>query len=250
MLVEVLDGKRVVQHHTHRHDDILTVLRLQKEFGFKVVLHHVSEAAKVAAEIAAAGVPSSVIILDSPGGKLEARELTMDNCAALEKAGAAVGLHTDDSVTDSRHFLRSAGLAVRAGMTRRGALQAVTLANARMLGLEARIGSLEPGKDADFIILSGDPLSVYTQVEETWIEGRKVFDLSDPKDRFSFAASAAPGTSSSRRTEVTNEAHASRRFRLGVPGRTGVRGDSSRAARRHGAHDGRPGDPRRLGVGS
>jgi imidazolonepropionase-like amidohydrolase len=134
-----------------------------------------------------------VIILDSPGGKLEARELTMDNCAALEKAGAAVGLHTDDSVTDSRHFLRSAGLAVRAGMTRRGALQAVTLANARMLGLEARIGSLEPGKDADFIILSGDPLSVYTQVEETWIEGRKVFDLSDPKDRLYALGGAGAG---------------------------------------------------------
>ena len=69
MLIEVLDGRRIVQHHTHRHDDILTVLRLRQEFGFKVVLHHVSEAAKVAAEIAAAGVPSSVIILDSPGGK-------------------------------------------------------------------------------------------------------------------------------------------------------------------------------------
>lgn len=183
MLVEVLEGKRVVQHHTHRHDDILTVLRLQKEFGFKVVLHHVSEATKVAAEIAAAGVPSSVIIIDSPGGKLEARDLLFENCAALEKAGAAVGLHTDDSVTDSRHFLRSAGLAVRAGMSRTGALQAVTIANAKMLGLESRVGSLEAGKDADFIVLSGDPLSVYTRVEQTWIEGAKVFDLSDPKDQ-------------------------------------------------------------------
>lgn len=193
MLGEVLDGKRVVQHHTHRHDDILTVLRLQKEFGFKVVLHHVSEAAKVATEIAAAGVPSSVIIVDSPGGKLEARDLTFENCAALEKAGAAVGLHTDDSVTDSRHFLRSAGLAVRAGMSRQGALRAVTLANAQMLGLESRIGSLEPGKDADFIILSGDPLSVYTRVEETWIEGRKVFDLTDPKDRLYALGGAGAG---------------------------------------------------------
>ena len=167
MLVEVLEGRRIVQHHTHRHDDILTVLRLRQEFGFKVVLHHVSEAAKVAAEIAAAGVPSSVIILDSPGGKLEARDFALENCAALERAGAAVGLHTDDSVTDSRLFLRSAALAVRAGMTRDGALRAVTLANARMLGLESRVGTLEPGKDADFIILSGDPLSVYTEVEQT-----------------------------------------------------------------------------------
>lgn len=200
MLVEVLEGRRIVQHHTHRHDDILTVLRLRQEFGFKVVLHHVSEAAKVAAEIAAAGVPSSVIILDSPGGKLEARDFALENCAALERAGAAVGLHTDDGVTDSRLFLRSAALAVRAGMTRDGALRAVTLANARMLGLESRVGTLEPGKDADFIILSGDPLSVYTEVEQTWIDGAKVFDLSNPVDRL--YARGGPGAGDSRRAAL------------------------------------------------
>ncbi len=200
MLVEVLEGRRIVQHHTHRHDDILTVLRLRQEFGFKVVLHHVSEAAKVAAEIAAAGVPSSVIILDSPGGKLEARDFALENCAALERAGAAVGLHTDDSVTDSRLFLRSAALAVRAGMTRDGGLRAVTLANARMLGLESRVGSLEPGKDADFIILSGDPLSVYTEVEQTWIDGTKVFDLLNPADRL--YARGGPGAGDSRRAAL------------------------------------------------
>lgn len=183
MLVEILDGKRIVQHHTHRHDDILTVLRLQKEFGFKVVLHHVSEGWKVADEIAQAGVPCSIIIVDSPGGKLETKDMSFTTGAALEKAGALVGLHSDDSVTDSRHFLRSAGFAVRGGMSRDGALRAVTLANAQMLGLADRVGSLEPGKDADFIVLSGDPLSVYTQVEQTWIEGRKVFDVADPQDR-------------------------------------------------------------------
>ncbi|MDP2137618.1 MAG: amidohydrolase family protein [Candidatus Didemnitutus sp.] len=193
MLVEVLDGKRVVQHHTHRHDDILTVLRLQKEFGFKVVLHHVSEGWKVAAEIAAAGVASSIIIVDSPGGKLETKDLSFATGAILEKAGALVGLHTDDGVTDSRHFLRSAGLAVRAGMTRDGALRAVTLANAQMLDLADRVGSLEPGKDADFLVLSGDPLSVYTQVEQTWIEGSKVFDLSDPQDRLYALGGAGAG---------------------------------------------------------
>ena len=182
-LVEVLDGKRVVQHHTHRHDDILTVLRLAKEFGFKVVLHHVSEGWKVAAEIAAAGVASSIIVVDSPGGKLEARDMSFSTGAVLEKAGALVGIHTDDGVTDSRHFLRSAALAVRAGMTRRGALEALTINNAKMLGLDARVGSLEAGKDADFILLSGEPLSVYTRVEQTWIEGSKVFDLTDSQDR-------------------------------------------------------------------
>lgn len=182
-LVEVLEGKRVVHHHTHRFDDILTVLRLRDEFGFEVVLHHVSDAWKVAGEIAKAGVPSSIIVIDSPGGKLEAMDVSMRNGKALEDAGAAVGFHTDDPITDSRHFLRSAALAVRAGMSRDRALYGVTMANAKMLGLEERIGSLEAGKDADLIVLSGDPLSVYTRVEQTWVDGTKVFDLEDPKDR-------------------------------------------------------------------
>ena len=82
-LVEVLEGKHVVHHHTHRHDDILTVLRLQKEFGFKVVLHHVSDAWMVADEIAKAGVGASIILIDSPGGKLEVKDLRLTNGAAL-----------------------------------------------------------------------------------------------------------------------------------------------------------------------
>jgi hypothetical protein len=94
----------------------LTVLRLQKEFGFKVVLQHVSEAWKVADEIAKANVPASIIMIDSPGGKLESVDVSYTNGAALEKAGALVGFHTDDYITDSRLFLRSAGLAVRAGI--------------------------------------------------------------------------------------------------------------------------------------
>lgn len=182
-LLEVLDGRRIVHFHTHRHDDILTVLRLREEFGFPVVLHHVSEAWKVADEIAAAGVPSSIIVLDSPGGKLEASEIKWVNGAALEKAGADVAYHTDDSITESRLFLRSAAFGVRAGMSRQKALEAVTLAGARMLGMADRVGSLEPGKDADFIILSGDPLSVYSRIEQTWIEGEKLFDFADPEDR-------------------------------------------------------------------
>jgi imidazolonepropionase-like amidohydrolase len=181
-LVEALEGKRVVHFHTHRHDDVLTVLRLQKEFGFRVVLQHVSEAWKVADEIAKAKAPASIIMIDSPGGKLETVDTKFDNGAALEKAGALVGFHTDDGITDSRWFLRSAGLAVRTGMSREKALYGMTMANAIMLDLQDRIGSLEAGKDADFIVLSGDPLSVYTHVLQTWVDGKKVFDRADPKD--------------------------------------------------------------------
>jgi imidazolonepropionase-like amidohydrolase len=181
-LVEVLDGKRVVHFHTHRHDDILTVLRLKNEFGFKVVLQHVSEAWKVADEIAKARVPSSIIMIDSPGGKLETVDVSMTNGAALEKSGGLVGFHTDDGITDSRWFLRSAGMAVRFGMTREKAMYGMTMANAIMLDLDKRVGSLEAGKDADFVVLNGDPLSVYTNVLETWVEGVKVFDRSNPAD--------------------------------------------------------------------
>ncbi len=182
-LVQILDGKRTVHNHTHRHDDILTAIRLSQEFGYKVVLHHVSEAWKVADEIAAAGIPASIITLDSFGGKLEAIDFSNKNAVSLEKAGALVGFHTDDYITDSRMFLRSAAMGVREGMSKEKALEAVTIANAIMMDIDDRVGTLERGKDADFIILSGDPLSVYSHVEQTWIEGLKVWDRSNPEDR-------------------------------------------------------------------
>jgi imidazolonepropionase-like amidohydrolase len=183
-LIDVLDRKRVVHFHTHRHDDILTVLRLAKEFNFRVVLQHVSEGWKVADEIAKAGVVGcSVIVIDSPGGKIEALENSYRTGGVLDRAGALVGFHTDDYITDSRLFLRSAALAVRAGLSRERALYAMTMAGAVMLDLQKQTGSIEAGKDADFILLSGDPLSVYTKVLETYVEGLRVFDRNNPQDR-------------------------------------------------------------------
>lgn len=192
-LVEALDGKRIVQHHTHRHDDILTVLRLADEFKFKVVLHHVSDGWMVANEVAASRqiLGASVIVIDSPGGKLEAKDAALDTAGVMDRAGVLVGFHTDDGVTDSRWFIRSAALGVRAGMDRRKALEAVTIANARLLALDSRVGTLTPGKDADLIVLSGDPLSVYSHIEQTWVEGKKVWDRSVPADRV--FATGGPG---------------------------------------------------------
>ncbi|MEO0513409.1 MAG: amidohydrolase family protein [Planctomycetota bacterium] len=192
-LAAVMRGEIVVHHHTHRADDIMTVLRLADEFGFRVVLHHVSEAWKVADEIAAYegvngpdgepwGAPCSMILVDSPGGKLEAVGLIYETGGVLEKAGARVAMHTDDWITDSRLFSRMAALAVRAGMSRAGAIRSLTIEGARMLDLGGRVGSIEAGKDADLSIWSGDPLSVYSVVEETWVEGVRVFDRSNEAD--------------------------------------------------------------------
>lgn len=182
-LLEVLDGKRIVHNHTHRHDDILTAIRLADEFGYRMVLHHVSEGGEVANEIAESGYPASIIVLDSHGGKHEAVNIDYEVGRELEEAGADFAYHTDDPITDSRLFLRSGAFGIRAGMSRQKALEALTIANARILDLDDRIGSLETGKDADFIILNGDPFSVYTQVQQTWIDGQKEWDRSDPEDK-------------------------------------------------------------------
>ena len=182
-VVQILEGRRTVHHHTHRSDDILTVLRLQREFGFDLVLQHATEAWKVADEIARAGVGVSIIMLDSPGGKLEASRYRLDYGSVLERAGVPVAIHTDDFITPSRLFLRSGALAVRAGMSEESALRALTLTPATMMRLDARLGSIEAGKDADLVVLSGPPFRTDTRVLETWIEGERVFDRSDPAQR-------------------------------------------------------------------
>ncbi|MDX2064502.1 MAG: amidohydrolase family protein [Fimbriimonadaceae bacterium] len=193
-MAEALSGRRIVQHHTHRADDILSVLRLRDEFGLKVVLQHVSEGHLVAREIARANAPCSIIVLDSPGGKLEAVNVSRTCGGILERAGVNVALHTDDGITDSRLFLRTGAMAVRGGMSRDGALRALTLSGAEMLGLEKRIGSLEPGKDADFVMLSGDPFATKTRVLKTFVEGQMVFDFARPDDRLYAVGGPGAGT--------------------------------------------------------
>ena len=180
-LAEVLAGQRTVHYHTHRSDDLITILATRREFGLDVVVHHGSEAWKVVDTLADLQVPCSLIVIDAPGGKQEALALSLDTGGILEQAGVPVAFHTDDPITDSRLLLRSAALAVRAGMSEAGAITALTLAPARMLHLDHRIGSLTVGKDADFIVLSGSPFSTWTHVVETWVEGEKVFDRATPE---------------------------------------------------------------------
>ena len=182
-VAQILSGERRVQFHTHRHDDIATILRMVREFGFKPVLQHGTESWMLAKELAEAGIGVSFTLVDSPGGKEEIMRMRMDGPALLEQAGVAISLNTDDWITDSRFFFRTAAIAVRNGMTRDGALRGITIIPAQQLGVEDRVGSIAKGKDADFVLLSGDPLSVYTRVLETWVEGEQIYDASDPEHR-------------------------------------------------------------------
>src|SRR5262249_41184950 len=112
----------------------------------------------------------------------EVAGLLEENAGILDKAGVKVAINTDDSITESRFFLRTGAIAVRGGMSEDAALKALTLNGAQMLHLDGRLGSLEKGKDADFVVLSGPPFSVYTQGLETYIDAVRVFDRSKPKD--------------------------------------------------------------------
>jgi imidazolonepropionase-like amidohydrolase len=183
-MAEILEGKRILHFHSHRADDIVTVLRLKKEFGFRLVIQHGTESYKIAKMIAGMDdVYVSHILLDSHGGKHETMELVIDGAAKLEQAGVKLALHSDDGVIDSRFLIRTAGLAMRGGLSRDAALKSLTIYGAEMLDLTDRVGSLEVGKDADLAIFDGDPLSLYSNVLETWIEGEKVYDRSIPKHR-------------------------------------------------------------------
>ena len=154
----------------------MTAVRIAEEFGFELVLQHATEGYRVADILAKKKIPVSLTLIDSPGGKAETIGLLDENAAILDKAGVTVAINTDDSITESRFLLRTGSIAVRGGMTEAAALKALTLTPAKLMHLDHRLGSLEKGKDADFVILSGAPFSVYTQVLETYIDGKKVFD--------------------------------------------------------------------------
>jgi imidazolonepropionase-like amidohydrolase len=182
-LVEVLERRRTVHFHTHRADDLMTAVRIAREFDFDIVLQHATEGYRVADELARLKIPVSLTLVDSPGGKLEVSGLIEENAAILDRANVKVAINTDDSVTESRFFLRTGAIAVRGGMSEDAALRALTIHGAQMLQLDHRLGSLEAGKDADFVVLSGAPFSVYTQVLETWIDGVRVFNRVNERDR-------------------------------------------------------------------
>jgi len=179
ILVDVLEGRIPARCHAHRADDILTALRISREFGFRLTIEHCTEGHKVASELAAAGVMCTLGPLLSGQSKQELKDRSLEAAPALERAGVIFGFVTDHPVIPTYSLPLCAAYAVGAGMSRKGALRALTLDAARVLGLEGRLGSLEAGKDADCFIADGDLLDPRTRVLTTLVGGQVAWSLQD-----------------------------------------------------------------------
>jgi imidazolonepropionase-like amidohydrolase len=175
-LVEILEGKRLVHSHCYRQDEILMLIRVAEEFGFKIAtFQHVLEGYKVADEIARHGAGASTFS-DWWAYKLEAYDAIPFNGALMAARGVVVSFNSDSDEL-ARRLNSEAAKAMKYGdMPEAEAIKLVTINPAKQLRIDSRVGSLEAGKDADFVIWSGHPLSAYTIAEQTWVDGVKQFD--------------------------------------------------------------------------
>jgi imidazolonepropionase-like amidohydrolase len=174
-LVEVMEGKRLVNVHCYRQDEILMILRVAHDFHFKPLLQHVLEGYKVADEIFAAGATASTFS-DWWSYKVEAYDAIPYNVALMVRKGIIVSVNSDDAEL-MRHLNTEAAKSMKyGGLSRDEALALVTINPAKQLHVENRVGSIEAGKDADITIYDGDPLSTQSKVTQVFIDGELYFD--------------------------------------------------------------------------
>jgi imidazolonepropionase-like amidohydrolase len=175
-IAEVLEGKRAIHCHSYRKDEILEVIRVAEEFGIKVAtFQHVLEGYKVADEMAKHGAGGSTFS-DWWAYKPEAYDAIPYNGSLMRERGVLVSFNSDSDELARRLNWEAAKAVKYGGVSPADALAFVTINPAKQLGIEKRVGSLEAGKDADFVLWSGDPLATSTIALQTWIEGRKYFD--------------------------------------------------------------------------
>ncbi|HEV8433170.1 MAG TPA: amidohydrolase family protein [Thermoanaerobaculia bacterium] len=176
VMSDILRGKIDVHSHCYRSDEILMLLNLSDELGFKVrELHHVLEGYKVAKEIAAHGVGGGTFI-DWWGFKAEAYDAIPYNVALMDRAGVVTVVNSDSDELARRLNLDAAKSMKYGGLSEDEALKLCTLNGAKLLRLDHRLGSIDVGKDADLVIWTGHPFSTYSRVETTFIEGDVYFD--------------------------------------------------------------------------
>ena len=175
-LVEILEGKRLVHSHTYRADETLMLMRLAEEMGFKIAtFQHVLEGYKVADEMAKHGAGGSTFS-DWWAYKVEAEDAIPYNAAMMHKRGVLVSVNSDSAEHARRLNTEAAKSMHWGGLTEDEALSFVTINPAKQLKIDARVGSLEAGKDADVVIWNKHPLSTYAIVDRVYIDGQQYYD--------------------------------------------------------------------------
>lgn len=173
-LIPVLKGEIPLKAHAHRADDICTAIRIAKEFGVNMTLEHCTEGHLIPEVVARSGFPAAVGPTLTNASKIELVNKTFETPGVLARAGVQVSIITDNPVIPQSYLSLCAGLAVKAGMDPFEALKAITINPAKHLGVEDRVGSLEPGKDADLVLVDGDPMVSDSHIRCVWINGEKV----------------------------------------------------------------------------
>jgi imidazolonepropionase-like amidohydrolase len=190
-LAKVLRREIPWRQHCHRADDIATAMRIAEEFGYEMVIDHGTEAHLLADLIAARNIPVIIGPLFTSRSKVELRNRSLANPGRLDAAGVTIAITTDHPVVPISFLIHQATLAVKEGLDPVVALRAVTINPARIIGVADRLGSIEPGKDADLCVWSGDPLDVMSRVERAFIEGTQVYEY-DYAQREGVFRSTAP----------------------------------------------------------
>jgi len=170
-LIPVIKKQIPLKAHAHRSDDIMTAIRIAKEFDVKLTLEHCTEGHLIADELAAAGYPVAVGPTLTNASKLELINKSWTTPGILAAKGLKVSIITDAPVIPQQYLPLCAGLAVKAGMDRFAALQAITINPANHIGVADRVGSLEPGKDADIVLADGDPMVSDTVIRRVILDG-------------------------------------------------------------------------------
>jgi imidazolonepropionase-like amidohydrolase len=172
------------RQHCHRADDIATALRIAEEFGYELVIDHGTEAHLLADILAAKDIPVIIGPLFTSRSKVELRNRSLDNPGKLAAAGVTIAITTDHPVVPINFLAHQAALSVKHGLDRDTALRALTINPARIIGIDDRLGSIEPGKDADLVVWSGDPLDVLSRVEHALIDGTEIYSYADGEVHF------------------------------------------------------------------
>lgn len=177
-LAALLEGKSTAFIECYRVDDIMTAMRLTDEFKLRTVLIGCAEGYKLADEIASRNIPVIVGAFGIGPRRMETQHLSLENAGILSKAGVKVAIKSDEvyGVGSLSELPLTAALAVKGGLDRETAVRSITLTPAEIFGVDDRIGSLEPGKDADIAIFSGEPLHYLSVVERVLIDGKTVFE--------------------------------------------------------------------------